>query len=220
MPTTHRAEAVTPPRPTMKSSLSILAVLCCVASYLQAQSGGPAARVKISSPKVSSIQTPMFEAANTPNRNWRPKEWLEFDTELAVTLPAAEGGRKGSLSSMTINYFVAMNTQTKDGKYPMLKGSINYLDIPAGERCHALAYINPATLRRVLGKDGFTNSDVKAAAVEVVVDGTVVAGETTIPGRWWEKTDSFEVTENAVLSRKETPFDILWGDYDLPTKAK
>jgi hypothetical protein len=177
-------------------------------------------KVKTSSPKVSSIQTPMFQAANTPNRNWRPKEWLEFDTEIAITLPASEGGRRGSLGSMTINYYVAMNAPTKEGKFPMLKGTINYLDIPAGEKCHALAYVTPATLQRVLGKSGFTTSDVKAAAIEVVVEGTVVAGETTVPGRWWEKTESFEITENAVLSRKETPFDILWGDYDLPTKSK
>ena len=57
-------------------------------------------------------------------------------------------------------------------------------------------------------------------AVEIVVDGQVVAGDTSVPGKWWEKTDSFISNESVILARKETPFDILWGDYDLPTKAK
>ncbi|GEP43320.1 Amuc_1102 family pilus-like protein [Brevifollis gellanilyticus] len=204
----------------MKSSILVLAALSLGLSGLQAQTA-PAVKVKVSAPKVINIQTPQFQAGNTPNRNWRPKEWLEFDTELQITLPPAAGGRNGSLSSMTVNYYVALNAQTKDNKYHLLKGTINYVDVPAGERCHALAYITPSTLRRILEKDQFTAaSDVKASAIEIVVDGQVVGGETSIPGKWWEKTDAFEATENVVLPRKETPFDILWGDYDLPTKSK
>jgi hypothetical protein len=204
----------------MKSSTLVLAALALGLSGLQAQTA-PAVKVKVSAPKVINIQTPQFQAGNTPSRNWRPKEWLEFDTELQISLPATAGGRNGSLASMTINYYVAMNAQTKEGKYHLLKGTINYVDVPAGERCHALAYITPSTLRRVLEKDQFTaGSDVKASAIEIVVDGQVVAGETSAPGKWWEKTDSFAVSENVVIPRKETPFDILWGDYDIPTKAK
>jgi hypothetical protein len=203
----------------MKSPLIALSFILLAASALQAQTP-PAVKVDVKAPKIINIQTPQFQAGNTPARNWRPKEWLEVDVELSIKLPQAAGGRNGSLASLTINYYIAMNAQ-KDGKYQLLKGSLNYVDVPAGERCHALAYVSPATLRRVLEKDNFTaGSDMKAYAIEVVVDGQVVAGDTSVAGKWWEKTDAFIANESVILTRKDTPFDILWGDYDLPTKSK
>ncbi len=203
----------------MKSHFIALSFFVLVASAIRAQTP-PAVKVDVKAPKIINIQTPQFQAGNTPARNWRPKEWLEVDLELSIKLPPAAGGRNGSLPAMTINFYIAMNAQ-KEGKYQLLKGSLNYVDIPAGERCHALAYVSPATLRRVLEKDNFTaGSDMKAYAIEVVVDGQVIAGDTSVPGMWWEKTDSFISSESVILARKETPFDILWGDYDLPTKGK
>ena len=208
----------------MKSSLLALTFVAFAMPALQAQTG-PAVKVDVKVPKASNIQTPQIQATNTPTRNWRPKEWLEIETDLSVKLPTNAGGRNGSLASMTINYFIGMNAQNKEGKFQLLKGSIIYADVPAGERCHALAYVSPSTLRRVLEKDNFTaSSDIKAIAIEVVVDGAVVAGESTIPvtasNKWWEKADAFAVSESVVLSRMETPFSVLWGDYDLPTKSK
>ena len=145
--------------------------------------------------------------------------WLELDMEFDIKLPAAAGGRDGSLASMTVNYYLAMNA-TKEGKRQVLKGSFNYVDIPAGEKCHALAFASPATLKRVLEKDNFTGSDVVGWGVEVVVDGTVVAGDSSAGGKWWEKADGFLISENALLSKLDTPFNILWGDYDVQAKSK
>jgi len=202
----------------MKTSLIVLTAFALGLSGLQAQTQ-PAVKVDIKAPKFNSIQTPQFQAGNVPDKNWRPKDWMEIDMEFDIKLPAAAGGRNGSLGSMTVHFYLGMNAQTKDGKFHVLKGSLNYMDIPAGEKCHALAFASPATLRRVLQKDGFTTSDIKAWGVEVVVDGVVVAGETSA-GKWWEKTDAFAFSENALLPKLDTPFNILWGDYDVQAKAK
>jgi hypothetical protein len=37
---------------------------------------------------------------------------------------------------------------------------------------------------------------------------------------WWEKTDGFSIMNGTVLSKAQTPFAILWGDYDVQVKPK
>jgi hypothetical protein len=203
----------------MKSSHLFLTVFTFGLSSLQAQTG-PAVKVDIKTPKFNAIQTPIVIPNNVPDKNWRPKIWLEVDMEFDIKLPASAGGRNGSLGSMTVNYYLAMNAQTKDGKRQVLKGTFNYMEIPAGEKCHALAFATPGTLRRVLEKDNFSPSDIAGWGVEVVVEGTVVAGDSSAGGKWWEKTENFAISENALLAKVDTPFSILWGDYDVQAKSK
>lgn len=209
-----------PPPISMKSSLLALTFVAFAASALQAQTP-PTAKVDIKAPKISNIQTPQFQAGNVPDKSWRPKDWLEIDMEFDIKLTQAAGGRNGSLASMTVNYFLGLNGQTADGKFQVLKGSFTYVDIPAAEKCHALAFATPATLRRVLQKDGFTaGSDLRAWGVEVLIDGQRVAGESSTSKPWWEDTVKLAINEDALLAKKDTPFAILWGDYDVGVRAK
>jgi hypothetical protein len=135
-------------------------------------------------------------------------------------LPANQGGRSGSVASLTVHFYLAMNATTQDGKRHVLKGTFNYLDVPASTKCHALAFATPGTLRRVMGNDNFSASDVAGWGYEIVLDGTVVAGDSSAGGKWWEKADGFAISEGALIAKQDTPFSILWGDYDLPTKAR
>jgi len=204
----------------MKSSILVLAALAFGLSGLQAQTA-PAVKVDIKQPKLNPIQTPQFNAGNVPDKNWRPKTWLEVDMEFDIKLPQAAGGRNGSLPLMTVHYYLATAGMTKDNKRQVLKGSLTYSDIPAGEKCHALAFVTPATLRRVLEKDNFTGSDIVGWGVEVVVDGTVVAGDSSGGGKWWETSaDKMSISEGSVIAKLDTPFAILWGDYDVQGKSK
>jgi hypothetical protein len=178
--------------------------------------------VKVSSKdlKISGIETPQFTASNVGDRRWRPKTWLELDLEFEVKLAQSVGGRNGSLSSMTVNYYIGFApNQTTGGKGQLIKATFNYADIPASETCHALAFITPATLRRVLLKDNFTpTSDVQAWGYEISVDGKLVAGASSIANnKWWEK-ESVAAVEGTMLAKKDTPFSILWGDYDVSVK--
>lgn len=204
----------------MKSSILIITTsLALLVPGLRAQT--VSAKVDIKQPKISNIQTPQFNAGNVPDKNWRPKDWLEIDMEFDIKLTQAAGGRNGSLPSMTVHYFLGMNGTTADGRFQVLKGSFEYVDIPAAEKCHALAFVSPATLRRVLQKEGFTaGSDLKAWGVEVVVDGQRVAGESSTGKPWWEDSAKLAINENTLLPKKDTPFAILWGDYDVGVKGK
>lgn len=171
--------------------------------------------------KIASIQTPQFAAGNVGEKRWRPKDWMEVDLEFEVKLTNEAGGRKGSLSGMTVNFYIGLNAQTKDGKFEVLKGVFNFVDIPASEKSHALIYASPATLRRMLMKDNFSSSsDVKAWGYEILVDGELLEGKTSTGVKWWEKTEALSMNDGVLLAKRDTPFGILWGDYDVGVRKQ
>jgi len=181
----------------------------------------PAAKVEIKSVKVNGIETPQFQAGNVGDRRWRPKTWLEVDVEFDIKLPSAQGGRNGSLASMVMNVYLGFNHKTKDNKTEFIKGSFTCVDVPAGQSCHLLAYLPPAALRRIFEKDSFTpTSDVPAWGVEVMLDGTRAAGDSSSKTPWWEKSEAMSLVEGTLLSKQETPYGILWGDYDVTVKKQ
>lgn len=203
----------------MKPIAVLIAVTGLWALPVRSQEAPPV-KVDVHDLKVGSQQTPQFQAAGVTDKRWRPKNWLEVDLEFDIKVPQSEGGRRGSLDAMTVNYYVVLNQTTKDGKRMVLKGSFNYTDIPAAETCHALAYVSPATLRRTLLKDNFTAAaDVQGWGVEVVVDGKRITGKSSIGNDpWWDKPDAFTMIDGTMLTKQETPFAILWGDYDVLAK--
>lgn len=180
----------------------------------------PTVKVDIHDLKVGSQQTPQFQAAGVTDKRWRPKTWLEVDLEFDIKLAQSEGGRRGSLDAMTVNYFIALNQMSKDGKRMVLKGTFNYIDIPAAETCHALAFVSPASLRRTLLKETFTAAaDIQGWGVEVIVNGTRLTGKSSVGNdAWWDKGDNFNFVDGTMLAKQETPFAILWGDYDVLAK--
>lgn len=200
------------------SALAIL-VLGFGAASVSAQNA-PAVKVDGGKMEVKPIPTPQFAANNVPDKRWRPKEWMEVDVPFQIRLPASEGGRKGTLDTLMINYYIGLNAQTKDGKFEVIKGSFNYVDIPSAEECHTLTYVAPGTLRRLLNKDGFTPSDVKAWGYEILVNGSRVGGESSVGNAWWEKTENFSINDGVMLAKKDTPFSILWGDYDVSVRKQ
>ncbi len=205
----------------MKALCTALASLSLLVLAAQGQTG-PAVKINAKKLKVSEIETPQFQASNVGEKRWRPKKWMEIDLEFEIRLPQSEGGRSGSLDGMTVNYYIAFNATTKEGKREVLKGSFNYVDIPAAETNHALAFVSPATLRRILQRDTFTAaSDVQGWGYEILVGGERIAGDSSIAsGPWWEKTESLNIMDGAMLMKQETPFGILWGDYDVSAKKK
>ncbi|MBB5039883.1 Amuc_1102 family pilus-like protein [Prosthecobacter dejongeii] len=203
----------------MMKIYTALAIFAFGISTASAQA--PAVKVDGGKLSIDTQKTPQFTASGVKDKNWRQKDWLEVDLPFQIKLPQAAGGRNGSLESMTVNYYIGLNAQTKDNKFEVVKGTFNYVDIPAGQDCHALAYVSPATLRRLLQKDNFTPSDIKAWGYEVLVGGQRVGGDSSVSGNaWWEKTDTLSINEGVMLAKTETPFGILWGDYDVSAKKQ
>ena len=210
----------------MKSICLIFASLL-LASTLQAQAPAstekmPAVKVRIKNVQIEEQQTPMLNVSNVKMKRWTPKNWIELDVEFDIKLPEEAGGRKGTYPGMQLNIYVALQHTTKDGKREVITGTLDLLDIPADESCHALAYISPATLKSIFQKDIVTaSSDIQGWGVEFVAEGKVIAAKSSVgKSAWWEKTDAFSIMQGMLLNKLQTPFAAVFGDYDVPVKAK
>lgn len=182
----------------------------------------PAVKVDIKRVTVAEQQTPMFSATNVKDKRWRPKNWIEVDVEFDIKLPPDAGGRNGTYSAMQLNIYLALQHMTKDGKREVITGTLDLINIPAGETCHALAYVSPAALKSIFLKDNVTaTSDVQGWGVEFIAEGKTIAADSSVgKSAWWEKTEAFAMLQGLLLNKLQTPFATLWGDYDVPVRAK
>jgi hypothetical protein len=207
-------------------SLALTFAILLIAADLHAQAPAaatlPAVKVDIKRVTVSEQPTPQFSAGNVNEKRWRPKNWIEVDVEFDIKVPADAGGRNGSYSSMQLNIYLALQHMTKEGKREVLQGTLDLETIPAGETCHALAYVSPAAMRAIFQKDTVTaSSDIQGWGIEFIAEGQRVAADAKpVNGPWWEKTEALAMLQGLVLNKMQTPFAPLWGDYDVPVKAK
>ena len=212
----------------MKPTRLILASLL-LASAVQAQTPAvaekmPDVKVRIKNVQVEEQQTPQLTVSNIKAKRWTPKNWIEFDVEFDIKLPAEAGGRKGSYPGMQLNIYAALQEMTKEtpSKRIVLAGTLDLVEIAADEPCHALAYISPSTLKSITQKDTVTASvDIQGWGIEFIVDGKVIAAKSSISKTaWWENTDNFMIMQGTVLNKMQTPFAAVFGDYDVQVKAK
>ena len=210
----------------MKPIRLILASLL-VTSALQAQVPGiaekpPAVKVRIKNVQLEEQPTPMISVNNVKMKRWTPKNWIELDVEFDIKLPEEAGGRKGTYPGFQMNLYVALQHKSKDNKTEVLTGTLDLIDIPADDPCHALAYISPATLKSIFQKDFVTaSSDIQGWGVEIIVEGKVVAAKSSVGKQaWWENKDNYSMMMGLLLNKMQTPFADVFGDYDVPVKPK
>jgi hypothetical protein len=203
-----------------KRSLFITSVFFASALAAHAQDAAAGqVKVDVKEVKLEAQPTPQIQANNVVDKRWKPKTWLEVDTEFDIKLPRAEGGNEGTYPALEFKYHL-MTSASKDGKRIMLEGAVTCVNIPAHEKCHALAFVSPATLKRALMKDNGGKADIMGFAVEVLAGGQVVAGKSNPAGKWWEDASKYQVMDGAVLGKDKTPFAPLWGDYDVAPQPK
>lgn len=203
--------------------LSLLALLAVTsAGHAQAPASAPQVKVDIKKVNLGEQGTPDISAGNVTPKRWRPKKWLELDVEFDIKVPQDAGGRNGTYASLQMNVYLALQHTTKDGKREVIRGTLNLSNIPAGETCHALAYVSPSSLRAIFQKDTFlATSDVQGWGVEFVADGQRIAGDSSLGKQpWWEKAENFSFIEGILLAKAESPFAPLFGDYDVQAKTK
>jgi hypothetical protein len=207
----------------MNRSLAIIALAAAgIVSQVNAQA--PQIKVDIKDFKLEQQLTPMFQAAGVVEKRWKPKTWLELDVGVKIKLPRAEGGEDASAGSLEMRYFVGTSGKDKEGKNIVITGTITYENIPADDEAHALAYISPSTLKRVLMKDNGNKADASAFGVDIYYNGQPVATQSSAGLRWWANgtelnSDKFSF-QDGILPKAKTPFAIMFGDYDLQVSQK
>jgi len=209
----------------MKSfSLILASLLFACAAHAQTSSGADKVKLRIKNVTVEEQPTPQYSVSNIKMKRWEPKNWIELDVEFDIKLPEDAGGRKGSLAGIQLNLYVALQHMNKETppKREVLTGTLDLVEIPADQPCHALAYISPATMKSIFLKDTTTaSSDIQGWGVEFVVEGKVIAAKSSVGNKpWWENKDAFALLTGMLLNKNQTPFAFAFGDYDVPVRAK
>lgn len=208
--------------------LSALVLLATVQG--QAQDPNTQVKVKIKDSKLEQQMTPDYAPRGVTEKRWKPRQWLELDTELDVDIANDLGGKEGVYPALEFKYFIGLNAKNEEGKNIVLTSTITYENVPAsrpGEAAHALAYITPSALKLALKKENGGKADVVAIGIEIHAGGQMLNGAfySNKGGPWWigankQPDDTkFAFQGGAVIPKSRTPFAPLWADYDLQSKG-
>lgn len=200
--------------------LSILSVLLAVSPAF-GQATLPPVKVDIKDVKIESIETPQIQASNLPAKSWRPKKWMQVDVHFNAK-KAKTVDTNPYIDALEFKYYISLNVvDPVSKKFMVLTSTINYVNISSKElQLHAMAFVSPAAINRLLGKTDFTTSDIKAIGIEVSFGGQIVGGHSQPAGKWWEDLSKFSVVDGNLLPKNKTPFAPFWGDYDVDVKAQ
>ncbi|MDB6073060.1 MAG: hypothetical protein JWO89_700 [Verrucomicrobiaceae bacterium] len=186
--------------------------MCATAGFSQdAKASIKISRVDV---KLEAQFTPLIQASNIVDKRWRPKQWLEVQVDFKSAIARALGGREGTYPSLEIKYFLAFaGVKSADGKQVVGSGTINYKDVAADES-HALGFVSPAALKRILQKENGGKADVSVFGVEISGGGEPLAFKSSTGTKFWEAADKISFDE-CVIPKERTPFAPFWGDFDL-----
>lgn len=200
--------------------LSILSMVLAVSPAFS-QATPATVKVDIKDVKIESIETPQIQASNLPAKAWRPKKWMQIDVHFNAK-KAKTVDTNPYIDTLEFKYYIRLNAvDPVSKKNIVLTSTIYYVNISSKElQSHALAFVPPAAINRLLGKADFTTSDVAGIGIEVSYGGQIVGGHAQPAGKWWEDLSKFSVLDGNLLPKNKTPYAPFWGDYDVDVRAQ
>ncbi|MEN9283588.1 MAG: hypothetical protein RLZZ179_1081 [Verrucomicrobiota bacterium] len=179
--------------------------------------------VDIAKVDINIQKTPQIQAINVKDKRWTPKDWIEIEVEATAELSKTEKDKtRKAYDEVTFEYFAYLAGATKE-KSRVLTAKIIHTNVPIKEKIHSVAYISPPQLQKVTDStaSGPANPTmVKAWGVQVYIDGNLVGRKTSEANKEWWTNPSLPPQEAALLSKPETPFAPLWGDFHLEVKPR
>jgi hypothetical protein len=192
----------------MKKLLTLLAFAGLFGGSLHAQQQ---VQLKVGDVDVKKMEfdaqkTPSFQAGDVKGKNIpNPRDWLELEVEFTV-----KGDPKTVVKDLLFRYYIGFRDQT--GAARVLTGDVKHINIVPGEELYSAVYVSPSTLGEITGDfRRFQPSSVEAVGVEVIYNGVIVGGKSSMSGaraKFWEAAG----TQPGVLAKGDTPFALLWID--------
>ena len=192
----------------MKKLLTLLAFAGLFGGSLHAQQQ---VQLKVGDVDVKKMEfdaqkTPSFQAGDVKGKNIpNPRDWLELEVEFTV-----KGDPKTVVKELLFRYYIGFRDQT--GAARVLTGDVKHINIVPGEESYSAVYVSPSTLGEITGDfRRFQPSSVEAVGVEVIYNGVIVGGKSSMSGaraKFWEAAG----TQPGVLAKGDTPFALLWID--------
>ena len=172
---------------------------------------GQAAKVLGDKPTYDDIPSPEFGGAK--NKAFKPKDWLEIETKLNISL-SPEPATK-TCDKITVKWYIAVKNAEKSGTFLLFTKDIDYVNVPVSEEVYCSVYLSPSSIKRLTGFDRAGKSAVEYVGYEVLINGEKVAQETSKgkPGWWNAASDKISRSDKVpLLNKAETPFAPMWWD--------
>ena len=180
---------------------AVIMALVIAPDVAQAQ----AIKVDIKDVNVETMPTPQFSYDGETKKLPSAREWVEIEVEFEAE---SEDRNAEFIDDIEFTYYVALTG--KEGGV-MLVQEVVHVNVPVKSEIFSNVFISPATIQKITGSEANSASIVGAVAVEVRYKGAPVAREVTDKEstNWWQ---TMQRTEGMLLSKRETPFAILWTD--------
>jgi hypothetical protein len=176
--------------------------------------------VKFERPAIQAQLTPDIQAKGVKDKRWKPREWLE------VEFPFKAGKLKDKPDakfhdSLTFKYYVVLDGKQKK----MLTAEVVHVNIPMLRDAATVVYISPSTIENLTGEERVNPAIVKSYGIEVFRGTDLVGLFSSVGGtnKFWEAPAviaNYPASPGLLLTKAETPFAPLWGDYHVETQKK
>ena len=194
----------------LRKSFSITLAAFIVALSVGSASG-QAAKVLGDKPTFDDIPSPEF--GGVKNKAFKPKDWLEIETKLNISL-SPEPATK-TCDKITVKWYIAVKNAEKSGTFLLFTKDIDYVNVPVSEEVYCSVYLSPSSIKRLTGFDRAGKSAVEYVGYEVLINGEKVAQETSKGKPGWWNADSDKISRSdkvPLLNKTETPFASMWWD--------
>ena len=194
----------------LRKSFSITLAAFIVALSVGSASG-QAAKVLGDKPTFDDIPSPEF--GGVKNKAFKPKDWLEIETKLNISL-SPEPATK-TCDKITVKWYIAVKNAEKSGTFLLFTKDIDYVNVPVSEEVYCSVYLSPSSIKRLTGFDRAGKSAVEYVGYEVLINGEKFAQETSKgkPGWWAAASDKISRSDKVpLLNKAETPFAPMWWD--------
>lgn len=191
--------------------ISPLIASAAMIGFSIASASGQAAKVLVDKPAFDDLPSPEFSGGK--QKSFKPKDWLEIETKLKVSL--APEPKSKTCERLTVKWYIAVKNPEKSGSMLLLTKDIEHVNIPLEEDIYCSIYLSPASIKRLTGLDKGGKGAVEYVGYEVLINGEKVGTETNKgrPGWWNVASDKISRSDSVPLLKKsETPFSSMWWD--------
>lgn len=194
----------------LKKSLSFTAS-AIIAGLSIGSALGQAAKVVGEKPAFDDLPSPEFNGGK--QKAFKPKDWLEIETKLKVSLSPEPKSK--TCEKLTVKWYIAVKNPEKPSSFLLLTKDIDHVNVPLDEDIYCSVYLSPASIKRLTGSDKGGKNSVEYVGYEVLINGEKVASDTN-KGKvgWWNAaSDKISRSDSVpLLNKSETPFSTMWWD--------
>lgn len=194
----------------IRKTLSIAAT-ALIAAITAGSAYGQSAKVVSEKPSFEDIPSP--EISGGKNKSFKPKDWLEIETKLKVSMSPAPTSQ--TCERLTVKWYIAIKNPERSGTMLLLTKDVDHVNVPLEEEVYVSVYLSPASIKRITGSDRGGKAAVEYVGYEILINGQKVAQETS-KGKvgWWAMaSDKISRSETVpLLNKAESAFNSFWWD--------